>query len=97
LTRKRKRNPRYLNEVTTTAVVRLFLQGPHEPKHRASAEQNYAAQPKHEHHSFIKKLVNSTPPTTSAIQTRLFELKESHCVQLSDTDRIQTPIQFETN
>jgi hypothetical protein len=62
-----------------------ILQGPDEAKHQEAAEQNHAAQPQHEDHSFINKLVNSTPPTTSAIQTRLFELNESHCVQPTET------------
>jgi hypothetical protein len=62
-----------------------ILQGPDEAKHKESAEQNYAAQPRHEDHSLINKLVNSTPPAISAIQTRLFEFKESHWVQPNDS------------
>jgi hypothetical protein len=62
-----------------------ILQRTDEPKHQASAEQNYAADPKCEDHSFINKLVNSTPPTTSAIQIRLFALRESHWVQPTET------------
>jgi hypothetical protein len=61
------------------------LQGSDEAKHEESAEQNYAAQPTHEDHSLINKLVNSTPPAISAIQTRLFEFNESHCVQPNDS------------
>jgi hypothetical protein len=62
-----------------------ILQGSDEAKHEESAEQNYAAQPTQEDHSLINKLVNSTPPAISAIQTRLFEFKESHCVQPNDS------------
>ena len=32
----------------------------------------------------INKSTNRTPPETSAIQTRLLALKETHCVQASE-------------
>jgi hypothetical protein len=71
-----------------------ILQGSDEAKHPDSAEQNYAAHPQCENHTvIINKLVNSTPPITSAIQTRLFELKDSHSVQPFDENTINsTPL-----
>ena len=62
-----------------------LFQGPREVEHQDPREQNYTADPKGEDHSFINKLVNSTPPATSAIQTRLFEFKGSHWLHPNDS------------
>ena len=37
--------------------------------------------PERELHIFINRLVNRMPPIVSAIQTRLFALRETHCSQ----------------
>jgi hypothetical protein len=61
-----------------------LLQAPFHPKNQNYNKQNQAAYPEGDCHNLINKSVNRTPPNTSAIQTRLLEFRESHCLQASE-------------
>ena len=58
-----------------------LFHGADQEEHQNPGKQNDAADPERDGHSFISKLVNSTPPTTSAIQAKLFELKANHWLE----------------
>jgi hypothetical protein len=58
-----------------------FLQRSAQTKHKNCADQNYPYHRNGEGHFYTNQLVNRTPAATSAIQTRLFAFRATHCPQ----------------